>query len=570
MANEELLEGIRARRQLWGKRDSTVRASLQLIKMQDNIQLHNRQAITIATSEPRAQFNLATHMLSWTPEVIRLPVTSQDLAQRREMGLAERAAVGMWKQNTDWQRMRGNPSWRVQSARHLLLGFAATEWDIRLTPDGQPQFIAIPWNPMSVYPDFGGPDKELIACDYTYTITRDALRRAVAYNEGWQMPRAMERSERAPIRIIKHYETDGVNVSMAVVANEAGDNEDIIMPLTYQPHMTEIPVVIMPIFDIDDMTSDTPNIDGFLMRNETNYKRLNLFMSEQMDVAHLNAYRSVQITSSTGRTTVDKEQLRGEVIPTTPDVMFNPIQAHGTTLNYLMGATQRNQLPFQLFGDLPFELSGTALMLIMPAATYALGVYKQAGEHMQAMITHKWLERMRHLELTDVALQGHSDRGFFSEAFSYKDIPDSNYPEVEWPLAVPQDLPTKIGIARQAVPQGQLLSRQRVMEEVIGIEDAMLEHDRISEDRLDDLPQITMLDALTRADAKIADMEQQGLDATPLIEFVEGLRQQLRNPEGQEQEEEAVPPGPTRGPGNMTGNAPRPQATEPFSTAGRY
>ena len=141
---------------------------------------------------------------------------------------------------------------------------------------------------------------------------------------------------------------------------------------------------------------------------------------------------------------------------------------------------------------------------------------------------------MKEEKLEAVALQGHTDRGYFHEEFSYKDLPEMDYPVVEWPLAVPSDLREKVAIARQANPQGTFMSTQTLREELLGVKDNLLEQERIARDRLDAMPQVAILEQILKAEDKIEGLKAEGENraADTLQAFVDSLFLALENPQG--------------------------------------
>ena len=465
------------------------------------------------SSEPRYQQRIALDILTARLPRFSIVIHDQEPDEQDRMNQAERFAVGLFRELDRRWRRSGNHPWLRDVAWYTLMGGFAILPLVSKGKDGQTEFHAYLWDPMNVYPDIG-PDGFEFLC-HEYRTTGADLKKEVAAN-GWQVDTGRV-SDGEYITVTNAFWLEDDGVVNAVLAGDTtilkppepdpvfGNRIPVIFgaptgtPYKNFPNQSEVEDVQHGAFS--DWTASWG--ETFLTPNRRNFVDLDNILSAELSILHRHAYGTKVAKTITGRPKMSPQQARGAELLTLQvgesiDYMNPPTspRERSELLQYLMGAIQRGGISFVAGGSLGFEISGVTLDQLITATQTVLNPFKQAVEYAVGETLLSLMDQFRNGRFPGVSLETRARRrgpteGWFIEDFHWRKrvgkggLPKTSWIDVKLDLALPDTLLTRIQAARAAVGDNrQLMSEQRVHEDILETQDFWMERRKMADDQV--------------------------------------------------------------------------------------
>lgn len=530
------IEEVKTRlRTFWLPRDDTIRNERILLNLVEPREIKGFTQMTM--NEPKVLYDTSVALISGFEPKFRLPLANQSDSEKNLMNKAERLLIGIFRSLNHRQRLLGKDSFFRELAYYVCSGWVAA-FPYLHTKGDDIEFRCELYDPITIYPEWDS----------------DGLLRLVrTYETNQYNASALADSLESPL-VLKH-PTDNVTVDnywkreKDSIYNTVIVGGKVAKPLTKEPY-DRIPILIQAISGSPRGPMVSGESDWIIHKgesviaaNKSLFKSYNFWMSMLMQIVKDKAYPGLQDLTATGQPKLRKEDVApgaiyhrqvGEEIKTI-DYTGSPIDVN-LILQQLSGALQRGGLPYVIYGGLPFELSGFALSQLLSAVRHKLNPYMN---DYSGTLSDICLEFLRLFKLQsksiNLAVEKPERRGkgeFFMEDFDPKDIPVVKYVEVTVPLSLPVDKAQQVVLARQAISDPPLLSRPTLWDEVLDVQDAHLEYERIIEDQLLELPVMKTITLIERLRGKADSYKQQDKSAIAdsLNRYADQLEQSLSQP----------------------------------------
>ena len=307
------------------------------------------------------------------------------------------------------------------------------------------------------------------------------------------------------------------------------------------------------------------------------YQKVNLVLSTMLQLVALSRDQSRVLYSEDGTKTLEENpSLEGSVVPLVfgkdkLDViqLLEMSKDTGAFLGIIAGEIQRGALPYSVYGQLAFQLSGYAVNLLKQATDAPIVPRQQAMESALWQIGNLISDQFASGAYPAMQLQGYmSNRSWFDEEFGPDMI--KGLPSLEFKLVVktPQDDLARLQMAKLAdtpdAAGNPLLPRTVIWDEHLDLQDVDSIEDALNEQRAKTLLPVAMLYNL------MVSAERRGDTMTAMFYYVELFKQGIQglpppgsgNENGRGNQPAGNRPGysPETAPGPMQG-APRPGAT---------
>ena len=480
---------------------------------------------TIVSNDPKTFFNLALHFLSARKPTHRIPMTTQSLEEQDRISKAERALDSIWRERDEEQIERGRDPWQRELADFMLIQgwyavFYAVLEGIREGGKPLPRFVAEIWNPLEVFPRWDG--EGMSHCAHIYKTTLGEVR-AKAELRGWTQLN-LDGEDTKSVKVTDFWRRVFKGGKSHVYNAVLVDKEEVKKEKE-EPQFTRIPILTGPVGGSADrggrLTGQyrTKMGESILEPNRELGKKINDYMSFHADLIRQFAEPPILTTAAGGRTILTPDMLDEEgspIISGQPEdtaIWMRPPglpDASGLIVSQLTGMRQRGAFPDSLYGNIGFELSGFAITQLITAALAILTPHKNLMSTIYSQIGKAWLEGYKEGNFGDIIVASLTNRGFYQEDFTSKDVPDCRYIICNVELATPEDMMRRIAIARQAKPQGDILDSVTIIDEVLGLQDAALIQERIGDDMLRAHPAYQQIQLILAMKKKIPQLQLKG------------------------------------------------------------
>lgn len=566
IGNQTLLDGVGRRRSYWDARNASIKETYRILEMQDENRTPGYESLVV--SDLLAGFKIAVHILSSNPPRHRIPVTIVDEGQRAKASKAERLISGAWRVNTSRRRNAGKLPFQNELASWMLsTGWYAAFAHVRLLEDGRPDFVADLWDVAEVFPEWGGLDDGLVACDHTYKTSLGELRRRAA-RYGWEL-QGLEGADSITVSMTDHWEKrynpaspNSPDVLNAILLSEGR----IIKPLE-RVDMKTIPILVGPVggfptsssFYSDDRKAAARHGQSIFEAPKEVYRAANRLWGYLLENARdtiIRTYVHQSQGAQGGVTEKDISEAQRNIInldlrETLAELAKNTsgISAGHAMLTEINAMMQRAFVPWTQFGQAPFELSGVAIERLNEQAKAVLGPALRELQAVYSTIDYLWLSEWRRLtengeKRSSVRLAGRDrsvEGGYYDEEFTPEDIPETSWVDVTLTPSLPMDMVVKANTARIMYPQGNLLDRERVLDKVLDEDDPGLVERRIAEEEIFNTPAWKAVNVVRRMREKMREADSAGdaFEAALWQQAIEQVMVAMTQPQG-----EGIPPRP--------------------------
>jgi len=505
---------------LWAARNKRID---QMYEMRRLIDRKKREGYESAvTNMPKVLIRLGRHLLSSSP-VSHIIASDIDEARSEKNSQCERALASIWRDIDDDRRATGRRSWRSDLADYMLMtGFFSVVSTVRIV-DGQPEFVADIWNPYMTYPEW--TDEGLAAVAHTYRLTEDGTR-AKAKELEWKLPKDWSPKHKgnrknpswATIDLLWEQEGDKAVQSIVV--------DGLVVQERRGTGMSVIPVLIGGVngegvwggYDGTSANWDQYYGESFLEANYDTITSYNRWMTYQMQLTRDSTFRALLHTGGRPGSIVEEDVKAGRIIDVLPNETIGPmgVLPIPPTVDIIRQELQSQveqggftRAMLNTFGSPP--PSGFALSQMQVAAYASLGDFHMAMQYLMSAIDTKWLREFREKGRKAVVLATRQAGvpGLRKEEFSPEVIPEDVVVESSFKLAAPNDRMERLAAARQAHPEGDILDKITILEDVMEVQDAQLVLKRLDDEMAKELPEMRtmrLVASLRRMEKKYTDL----------------------------------------------------------------
>ena len=485
---------------------------------------------------------------------VRIPHDQADPELRDRNDLKERFLIGITKSADERLCRMMMPTIRDQLAWYASLrGWYAGRAILAKNKDGTTYVDITPWDPMHTYWSVGSDGLEW-AC-YKVPKTRDQILSQYGVEIDWDT----------------QYTADGIDVydfydkEMNTIIIHSGDTENPMIRVIKKQTKhgaDQVPVFLGPIgsnpyivaltnTNMDDTIADVG--EAVFSSTRELYDKHNLMMSTMLELTARSRRQGLIVRSRDGSKTLDEDPyLEGSEIALSQNENVEPLgllevaKETGAFMSLVSGEMQRGAIPYSVYGDVPFQLSGFAINTLRQGVETVVSKYLRGVEKAYEMIFNLISDQYATGSFQSLELSGMDrNRTYFTETIEPNMLKGTGSPVVNLVGQLPQDDMTKYSMA-QIAREGPtpLLSDRAIRDRILAIQDADQMDDSIKEQMAERMLPEAALWTLLRA------AERQGRE--DLVNFylgelmnvimqkrqaAEALQQQMAGPQG-------PPPGP--------------------------
>jgi len=426
----------------------------------------------------------AKKIMAWVSQaqmVLRIPHMEATRADRTVDDLKERFLIGLLRAADERLLGQMAPVLRDQLAFQVCLRgwYAGRAMFVKLA-DGSTVVDITPFDPRNTYWRQGAGGL-LWACHVTYR-QRDVLEEE--YETVLANPQGADGAANVPVYDCYDRESN------AVAAGGVW-----LKPPT--PHgSTSVPVFLGPVGPVpfvstEDGQGTIADYGESLYEDDRGlFAQHNEAMSIMLEMVARSRDQSLLITSQDGKKTLsDNPYLRSTEIGLTPEESVKPLglldmaKETGPFMALVSGEMQRGSLPFSMYGELPFQLSGFAINTLRAGVEsvvrHRLAAVEAAYRRICSLLSDAYAtQRFQGLRLSGWG----NDQKFFDMEFAPQAIAQGGTPEITLVPVLPQDDTARFAqaqIAREgAVP---LMPDFWIRDEVLKVQNADNMDDAIKE-----------------------------------------------------------------------------------------
>ena len=438
--------------------------------------------------------NYAQKVIGWisgAEMTVRIPHDQADPELRERNDLKERFLIGIIKAADERLCRMMLPTIRDQLAWYASLrGWYSGRALLAKRDDGTTYVDITPWDPMHTYWGVGSDGLEW-AC-YKVPKTRDQILAQYNVRVDWA----------------SQYTAEGIDVydfydkEMNTILIHAGsDDQPLIRVIKKQTKhgANQVPVFLGPIgsnpyiiamthTNMDNTIADVG--EAVFSSTRDLYDKHNLMMSTMLELTARSRRQGLIVRSRDGTKTLDEDPyLEGSEIALSQNENVEPLgllevaKETGAFMSLVSGEMQRGAIPYSVYGDVPFQLSGFAINTLRQGVETVVSKYLRGVEKAYEMIFNLISDQYVTGSFQSLELSGMDrHRMYFTETIEPDTLKSTGVPVVNLVGQLPQDDMTRFSMA-QIAREGPtpLLSDRAIRDRILAIQDADQMDDSIKE-----------------------------------------------------------------------------------------
>ena len=476
------------------------------------------------SNEPQTYADKVVGWISGAEMTVRVPHDGADADLRNRNDSKEKFLIGIERSANERLVKMLQPEIRDQLAWYAAVrGWTAGRALLAKRPDGSTYVDITPWDAMHTY--WGtGPDGLDWAC-YKGAKTKDQIYAQYNVKVDWDAPYANE-----GIDVYDFYDRE-MNTTLIHNGSSTRPLHQVIKKQT-KHGATCVPAFIVPIganpyivaLTQSNMQDTIADVGESVFRATRNlYPNHNLMMSTLLELTARSRRQGLIVRSRDGQKTLDEDPyLEGTEIALAQNENVEPLgllemaKETGAFMNLVSGEMQRGSLPYSVYGELPFQLSGFAINTLRQGVETVVNKYLKGVEKTYQQIFNLICDQYVEGSYQSMELSGlDKNRIYFTEEITPEMLHNTGMPVVNLVGQLPQDDMTRYSMA-QIAREGQtpLLSDRAIRDRILALQDADQMDDAIKEQMAEQmLPEASLWTMLRAA-------ERQGRD--DLVEFYTG------------------------------------------------
>jgi hypothetical protein len=501
------------------------------------------------SNEPMTSYDKMTTTLASGTVKIRIPVVKAQREKRERESAKERFLMGLLKANDERLAWLGEQSLLTSLAAFVNLRgwYCGRCLLVKDETTGETYLDVTPWDPMHVSWGMGAKGLKWV-CNktrktsievfeqYGFRVSGDGTATTDAsFNESYFSSLKMEESEGVDV-----YDWYDEFYNIVVI----GDTY-VKEPM---PHGAGVPGQRTPSFF--GSVGSLPLIQGkgsgthdnlihhgesIFAANRNIYEKMNLVLSTMLQLVALSRNQAFTYTSRDGQKTLDKNPfLEGSQTPLAEGERLDLLpllemsRDTGAFLGLITSEVQRGALPYSVYGQLAFQLSGYAVNLLKQATDSPLLPRKQAIESAYRQITNLITDQFATGAFGTMQLQGwDQNRDWFDQEFTSDMMQGLPAAEITLMVKTPQDDMQNVQMAKM-LSEGPwpALPMRVIWDEILGYQDTDSIADAIKEEVAEKfLPEAALMTILQA-------VEKQGRPELAQIYYGELVKQAIMNQPG--------------------------------------
>ena len=507
------------------------------------------------SNEPQGYADKIISFLTSAELIIRIPADGNDREQRDINNNKERFLIGALRSADDTLCMRMVPRVRDQLAWHMCIrGWYAGRSLLIKEKDGSTTIDITPWDPINTY--WGESSSGLTWACYKIKKT------------------AKEIKEQYGVKI----DTTTFGVDAGVYVYDFYDREDnyvvmedrILKKRTKHGH-DGVPVFLgmvgsTPLIQSDVIGSESIADVGesVFKSNRKNYEDSNFMLSTMLELTARSRKQGLKVKSRDGTKTLEEDPYKegteislasGEDVE--PLGMLEMAKESGAFMSMVSGELQRGSLPYSVYGQVDFQLSGYAINTLRQGVESILAPRIDALQKAYRNIFMMLSDQYSSGSFKALEVSGQTrDRMYFSEEITPEVVKKGGDPIVTLVSQLPQDDMAKMSQA-QIAREGEipLLPDIFIRDTILGMQDTDQIEDTLREQAAERaLPEAQLWTILQS-------LEQRG--RPDLAKFYFGELMMLLNEKQKAMAQAMAPPPPPEPPMPIPGMMPPPGAMPP-------
>ena len=530
-------------------------------RMQDDHELYRLEPYdagegyqSYTSNDPHTYAEKIIGWISGAEMTVRIPHDGADPELRERNDLKERFLIGVSRAADERLCNMMVPELRDQLAWYTAIrGWFAGRALLAKRRDGSTYVDVTPWDPLHTY--WGtGPEGLDWVC-YKVPKTKDQIFAQYNVKIDWETP----------------YNADGIDVydfydkemNTILIHNGSSTQPLIRVVKRQQAHGAErVPAFLGPIGSnpyvvaltqstMQDTIADVG--ESVFKATRDLYPKHNLMMSTMLELTARSRRQGLIVRSRDGTKTLDEDPyLEGSEIALAQNENVEPLglleaaKETGAFMQLVTGEMQRGSIPYSIYGDLNFQLSGFAINTLKQGVETTVSKYLRGVEKAYQMIFNLISDQYASGAYKSMELSGMDrNRIYFTEEVNPDTLKNTGSPVVNLVGQLPQDDMTRFSMA-QIAREGPtpLLSDRAIRDRILALQDADQMDDAIKEQMAERMLPEAALWTLIQAAERQGREDLAQFYVGELMNLLMQKRQaaQMRNmpPQG--------PPGPSRGP----------------------
>ena len=518
------------------------------------------------SNEPQTYAEKIISWIAGADMTVRIPHDGADADLREKNDLKERFLIGIEKSANERLCKMMLPELRDQLAWYSAIrGWYAGRALLAKREDGSTYVDITPWDPLHTY--WGvGPEGLEWAC-YKMPKTKDQIFSQYNVKIDWETSHTID-----GIEVYDFYDKE---MNTILIYNGSKTTPLIRVVKKQTPHGADhVPVFLGPIganpyvvaLSQSTMQDTIADVGESVFRSTRDlYPKHNLMMSTMLELTARSRRQGLIVRSRDGTKSLDEDPyLEGSEISLAQNENVEPLgllemaKETGAFMTLVSGEMQRGSLPYSVYGELPFQLSGFAINTLRQGVETVVNKYLRSVEKAYQMIFNLISDQYEGGSYKAMELSGMDrNRTYFSEEISTDMIKDTGQPVVTLVGQLPQDDMTRYSMA-QIAREGPtpLLSDRAIRDRILALQDADQMEDAINEQMAErTLPEAALWTLLRSS-------ERQGRE--DLAQFYLGELMTLLMEKRKVAEQRATPTPPIGPPPDQMGTPPPPMGGGPL------
>ena len=521
------------------------------------------------SNEPQTFAEKVIGWITGADMTVRIPHDGADADLRERNDLKERFLIGIERAANERLCRMMLPELRDQLSWYSAIrGWYAGRALLAKRPDGSTYVDVTPWDPLHTYWE-SGPDGLEWAC-YKMPKTKEQIFSQYNIKVDWETPHSID-----GIEVYDFYDKE---MNTILVYNGSKTNPLIRVVKKQQRHgADQVPVFIGPVganpyivaLSQSTMQDTIADVGESVFRSTRDlYPKHNMMMSTLLELTARSRRQGLIVRSRDGMKTLDEDPyLEGSEISLAQNENVEPLgllemaKETGAFMSLISGEMQRGSLPYSVYGEVPFQLSGFAINTLRQGVETVVNKYLRSVEKAYRMIFNLISDQYVVGSFKSMELSGMDrNRMFFTEEITPEMIKDTGQPVVNLVGQLPQDDMTRFSMA-QIAREGPtpLLSDRAIRDRILTLQDADQMDDAIKEQMAERMLPEAALWTLLRAS------ERQGRE--DLAQFYLGELMNILMEKRKVAEQRAAPTPPMGPPPGPMGPPPGPMG-EPLPPNG--
>jgi hypothetical protein len=498
------------------------------------------------SNEPQTYADKVIGWISGADMTVRIPHDGADAELRERNDMKERFLIGVERAANERLCRMMLPELRDQIAWYAAVrGWYAGRALLAKRDDGTTYVDITPWDPLHTY--WGaGPDGLDWIC-YKVPKTKDQIFSQYNVRIDWDAPYSAD-----GIEVYDFYDKE---MNTIIIYNGSERNPLVRVVKKQQRHgADQVPAFIGPVgsnpyvvpFTASSMDDTIADVGESVFRATRDlYPKHNLMMSTLLELTARSRRQGLIVRSRDGTKSLDEDPyLEGSEIALAQNENVEPLgllemaKETGAFMTLVSGEMQRGSLPYSVYGELPFQLSGFAINTLRQGVETVVNKYLKAVEKAYQMIFNLIADQYSAGSFRSMEVSGMDrNRMYFTEEIEPDKIKDTRQPVVHLTGQLPQDDMTRYSMA-QIAREGPtpLLSDRAIRDRILALQDADQMDDAIKEQMAEQMLPEAALWTLLRAS------ERQGRD--DLAQFYLGELMDMLMKKRRAAEQAAMPPMP--------------------------